>query len=413
MLEKYIEMFHGDIINVRDCRIEDVPKYLMKNQEKIVYFENINGYRAAGNIWSKRLRFNRALGENLIEMMIKSIDNPMNYNILDFDMKSEELSLLELPFPKYFEGDGGRYITSGVVFSEYAGKRNASFHRIMLLDNRRGAIRLVPRDLYTMHKNAVEHGEELKIAVVIGLEPNVLLAAATSVDYSVDEVKIASSLKYFSEGKKEVMMRAPNGIYVPYNSELILEGRITDEFVDEGPFLDITRTYDIVRKQPVVVFEKFYHRKNPIFHILLPGGYEHYNLMGLPREPTIFREIKKEGVDVLDVRLSYGGCSWLHGIVKIRKKNEDDGRRAIMAAFRGHRSLKHVVVVDEDINIDNMEDVEYAIATRFQGDKNLILLKERGSSLDPSKYNGNITTKLGFDATMPLGEREKFERVKF
>ena len=413
MLEKYIEMFKEDVVRVKRENIENIPRELIKNPYKILYFEDVNGYHAVGNLWSKRERFKKIIGDNLIERMIRSIETRMDYDTVDFDMKKHDLSLLEFPFPKYFEGDGGRYITSGVVFSEYEGKKNASFHRIMLLDSHRGVIRLVPRDLYTMYKKAIEHGEELKFTLAIGLEPNVLIAAATSVDYSIDEMKIASSLKYFSERRKEIMMPAPNGIYVPYNSELILEGRITNEFVDEGPFLDITKTYDKVRKQPVVVFERAYHRGEPIFHLLLPGGYEHYNLMGLPREPTIFREIKKEGIDILDVRLTHGGCSWLHGVVKIRKKNEEDGRKAIIAAFRGHKSLKHVVVVDEDINIDNMEDVEYALATRFQGDRDLIVKKERGSSLDPSAYKDNITTKIGFDATVPLSDRKKFERVKF
>ena len=198
---------------------------------------------------------------------------------------------------------------------------------------------------------------------------------------------------------------------MPYESEIILEGRITDEYVKEGPFLDITGTYDLVREQPVVVFEKFYVRKKPIFHLLLPGGYEHFNLMGMPREPTIYREVKKEGVDVIDVRLTPGGCSWLHGIIKIKKRREEDGKRAIYGAFRGHGSLKHVVIVDEDIDIWNMEEVEWAIATRFQGDRDLIKLeKVRGSSLDPSSYEGHLTTKLGLDATAPIDERGKFRR---
>ena len=410
MLEKYLDMFKEEVIRIESEELGNIPKYMKNERRKILYFEDVNGYRVMSNIWSERRRFKKIFGENIIVKIMESIDKPMDYRVVDFDMTSHDFSLLDFPFPKYFDGDGGRYITSGVVFSEYQGKRNASFHRIMLLDDRRGAIRLVHRDLYRMHKDAIEHGEELKVAVAVGLEPNVLLAGATSVDYSIDELKIASSLKYASEGKEEEVMRAPNGIYVPYNSEMVFEGRITNDFADEGPFLDITGTYDVVRKQPVIVFERFYHRGHPIFHLLLSGGYEHYNLMGLPREPTIFREIKREGVDVLDVRLTYGGCSWLHGVVKIRKKREDDGKRAIDAAFRGHRSLKHVVVVDEDIDIENIENVEYAIATRFQGDRDLVARKERGSSLDPSAYENNITTKLGFDATMPLSEREKFRR---
>ncbi|MEM1973258.1 MAG: UbiD family decarboxylase, partial [Thermoplasmata archaeon] len=112
----------------------------------------------------------------------------------------------------------------------------------------------------------------------------------------------------------------------------------------------------------------------------------------------------------LDVKLTYGGGSWLHGVVKIRKRREDDGKRAIMAAFRGHKSLKHVVIVDEDINIENLEEVEWAIATRFQADRDMIIIKERGSSLDPSRYSDDITAKMGLDATMK-GDGKKFKKI--
>ncbi len=412
MLEKYLELFRDEVVHIKDATLEGLVSHMKRERKRILYFEDANGYRVVANLWTSRERFKRVLSEDLINLLLTSIDSPMRYEIREFDMKSHDFSLLDFPFPRYYAGDGGRYITSGVVFAEYEGKRNASFHRLMILDERRAAIRLVPRDLYSMHQKAKERGEEIKIALAIGLEPNVLLAAATSVDYETDELEIASAIKYNSQGSYETAMITPNGNIVPYEVELLLEGRITNEYVDEGPFLDITGTYDIVRKQPVVVFERYYTRGKPIFHLLLPGGYEHFNLMGLPREPTIYREIKREGIDVVDVRLTPGGCSWLHAVVKIRKKRDDDGKRAILAAFQGHRSLKHVVIVDEDIDIGNMEEVEWALATRFQGDRDLIKLERvRGSSLDPSSYEGHLTTKLGFDATMPLDSREKFKRV--
>ncbi|EDY36136.1 3-octaprenyl-4-hydroxybenzoate carboxy-lyase subfamily [Aciduliprofundum boonei T469] len=410
MLADYIELF-GDVVNFKGLSLEEVAEEMKKERKKILYFEDINGYNAVANLWSERWRFGVFFNMHMLPLLLKSIEEPKDYKIVDFDMQSEDFSLLDFPFPKYYPGDGGRYITSAIVYAEHNGKRNASFHRMMLLDEHRAAIRLVPRDLYRMHKDAVEHGEELKIAVTIGNEPNMLLAAATSSEH--EELRISSAIKLNALGREEEVMRLPNGILVPYNSEIVLEGRITNEYVDEGPFVDITGTYDIVRKQPVVVFEKFYHRGNSIFHLLLSGGYEHYNLMGMPREPTIYRAIKNVGVDVQDVYLTPGGCSWLHAVVKIRKKDEEDGKKAIEAAFKGHGSLKHVVIVDEDIDTHNMQDVEFAIATRFQGDRDLVIYKKvRGSSLDPSSYGKeHLTTKIGIDATAPSGKLDEFKRV--
>jgi UbiD family decarboxylase len=262
-----------------------------------------------------------------------------------------------------------------------------------------------------MYNEAIAAGEELKISLVIGAFPTFLLSAATSVDYWIDESKIASSIRKKTLGEREKMVRMDNGIFVPFEAEYIFNGVITKEkYPVEGPFLDITRTYDMQENQPVAIFDSMYTNRDPVFHLLLPGGYEHYNLMGMPREPTIFNEIKKEGIDVIDVRLTYGGNSWLHGVVKIKKLKDDDGRRAIIASFKGHKSMKHVVVVDDDINIENMEEVEWAIATRFQADRDLIIIKERGSSLDPSRYDNDITAKMGLDATIK-GDRKKFQRV--
>lgn len=391
----------------------EITKYLLKYPKRPVFFKDLEGYEAVGNVWSERKNFEKVLAtKNIIRNLLDAIDNPEEYEIVEGRFhKTGDFSLSELPIPKYFENDGSNYITSGIVFSEYRGKRNVSFHRFMVIDDKRAVIRLVPRDLYRMYNEAISHGDELKISLVVGAFPTFLLAAATSVDYSVDESKIASSLRMITLGEKEKMVKMDNGIYVPAESEYVFNGVITPEkYPVEGPFPDITRTYDLQVNQPVVVFNSMLTLKNPVFHILLPGGYEHYNLMGIPREPTIYREVRKEGVDVLDVRLTPGGSSWLHGIVKIKKYREDDGRRAIMAAFRGHRSLKHVVVVDDDINIDSMEDVEWAIATRFQADRDLVVLKERGSSLDPSRYENDLTSKMGLDATIK-GDRNKFLRL--
>lgn len=137
--------------------------------------------------------------------------------------------------------------------------------------------------------------------------------------------------------------------------------------------------------------------------------------MGMPREPTIFNQVNKV-VKCLDVNINPGGCSWLHAIVQIEKRAEDDGMKAIQAAFAGHRSCKHVFVVDSDIDIYDPLSVEWAMATRFQGDRQMMVLpREQGSSLDPSSEpETHNTTKIGFDLTKPLKAQGKnFEKSFF
>ncbi len=313
--------------------------------------------------------------------------------------------LFDLPIPKYFERDAGRYMTASIVIvgeGKDFGKYNASFHRMMLLDERRVAARLVPpRHTYLRWKEAVEKGEELEIAIVIAPHPLFMLAAATRVEWG-KEFSYAASLM------KKLDVIEFDGIYCP-EAEIVMRGRITAEMVNEGPFVDITGTYDKVRKAPVIEIDKIYAKEDFIFYSITPSGYEHQILMGVPFEPEIYKAVAKV-CNVKNVVMSAGGKHYLHAIVQIEKITDGDGKNAIMAAFAAHPSLKHVVVVDEDINIYDSEDVEYAIATRFQADRDLVVITNaRGSSLDPSARD-NITAKMGIDATAK-GDREKYFRV--
>ena len=265
---------------------------------------------------------------------------------------------------------------------------------MMVLDGKRAVARILHRHLEAFIDRA---GGELDVAIVVGAPINFLLASACSVEIGKDEMGIANSLMPVRTVKLE------NGIVVPADAEFVFEARITKEMHDEGPFVDLTETYDVERSQRIVTFGKVHHRKEPIWHVLLPGGLEHKILMGMPREPTIYNEVSKV-VQCTGVNITPGGCSWLHAVVGIKKKSEDDGKKAIEAAFAGHKSLKHVVIVDEDIDICSQDEVEWAIATRVQADKDVVIKSnQKGSSLDPSADPDTYATaKMGIDATKPL-----------
>jgi len=367
--------------------------------------------RAAGNLWSTRERIAEAMQikkEQLIPMMLEAMVHPsLPKQVGDapfMDNVRKEFDLTSLPIPKYFPGDQGRYITSAVAVAEFEGKRNVSFHRMCLLDKRSFALRLVPRHLYTMWKGAQAKGRDLPVAFCMGLCPPILLAAATSTDYGTDEMHIASALKERTLGSPLEVAKLNNGLLVPSQSEIVFEGRITSRMVDEGPFMDITGTYDSVRPAPVFEVDRLYLRKDPLFHLLLPGGYEHYMMMGLPREPIIYRTVNQVVPRVHGVRLTEGGCCWLNGVVSITKNKEGDGINAALAAFSGHPSMKKVTIVDEDIDIFEDRQVEWAEATRFQASRSLLVVNNAaGSSLDPSAEG--TTSKIAIDATKPFGAK--------
>ena len=153
-------------------------------------------------------------------------------------------------------------------------------------------------------------------------------------------------------------------------------------------------------------------REDAMYHAILPAGFEHRLLQGLPQEPRIYRAVQNTVPTVKDVVLTEGGCCWLHAAVSIRKQTQGDGKNVIMAALAAHPSLKHVVVVDDDINVFDPEEIEYAIATRVKGDDDIVVVPgARGSSLDPAALPDGTTTKVGVDATIPLDRSKKFQRV--
>lgn len=386
-----------------------VTRILLENQSRPVRFTDLNGFEAVGNLFSTRESMSAGLGIGRDELLSKMLQassrtvEPIEVERPGFlDRIDDDFDLTNLPIPKFYPRDGGRYVTSGVAVSEFEGKKNVSFHRLMLLDRHRFAIRLVPRHLYTMFRASQAKGKDLPVAFCIGVQPAVLLAAATSTDYHQDELEIASALHLACRGERLEAARLGSGLLVPAEAEFVLEGRLTEETAEEGPFVDITGTYDDRRVQPVFKVDRLYMRRDPIFHIVLPGGLEHYLLMGLPREPMIYRAVNQVVPRVHGVRLTEGGCCWLHGVVSITKNKEGDAVNAIMAAFTGHPSMKQVTIVDEDINILDERQVEWAVATRFQADRGLVVVNHAaGSSLDPSSHG--TTSKVGIDATKPLG----------
>ncbi len=404
------------IVKGRVSRDLEVTRYLSKAGEAPVLFDNLDGHKAVGNLWASRRRIEEALKstpEQLSSRMLEAMSSPTPPQEVDsapFEQNIlTEFDLNESAIPKFFEGDGGRYITAGVIIAEFEGKKNMSFHRMMLIGDKRLAVRVVPRHLHAMHRKAKAKGEELKVAVAIGLCPSILLSAAMTVELGTDELAIANTLRQLCLGEPVAVRRIENGLLVPAYAEYVFEGRLTDQLTDEGPFVDITGTQDPVRKQPVLEVDRIYYRDDAIFQLILPAANEHYLMMGMPREPVIKKAVSVAVPEVHAVRLTEGGCCWLHGIISITKQREGDSVNAILAALGSHTSMKMVTIVDEDVDVYDDKEVEWALATRFQGDRDLILVKNaRGSSLDPSA--DQTTAKIGLDATKPLGSAG-FDRI--
>jgi UbiD family decarboxylase len=389
------------------------------------------GWRVTAGVCARREHYAWALGTDLggiVPRLVAALDAPAAPPRTGAapcqEVVSDRPDLSQLPILTHLPGDGGPYLTSAVaVISDPDHGRNVSFHRLMQIGPRTFTARIVEgRGTHTALQKALAAGQDLPVAICLGVPIHVLLAASMSPPKGVDELAIAHAL-----APTPVTPCVGLDLEVPAHCEAILEGRATPRAADEGPFIDLTETWDVVRSQPVIEIDRLTHRQAPILHALLPGGLEHKLLMGMPREPTIFQEVSKVA-DCRAVSITPGGMSWLHAVVQIHKQGADDGRRAIQAAFRGHTSLKHVVVIDEDINPYDPSEIEWAIATRFQADRDLMVLEDQpSSSLDPSAHQRPgekaRTAKMGIDATIPWTnasgrhlsetERDGFRKVRY
>ncbi|WP_440949062.1 UbiD family decarboxylase [Methanosphaerula subterraneus] len=377
--------------------------------DDLVFFEDLDGMRGVMNLTATRSALALALDIREESLLPTLAGCRFGGEVaVDGKVTAGHADLSKIPIMKHYPLDAGRYLTSAIVFSRYGGIQNGSIHRMLVLDRTHLAARLVEgRHTYNLHKAALADGEELPVAITIGTHPAVTFASCTRVPEG-KELAYAAELR----GGTLPVRECSNGVLVP-DAEIVLEGYIGAETAEEGPFVDITGTYDPVRIQPVITITGMHMKQDPIYHGILPGGAEHKMLMGAPYEPKIYTAVS--GVTgVKNVVLTSGGCGYLHAVIQVRKRTQGDAKNAIMAAFAAHTSLKHVVVVDEDIDPTSLAEVEYAIATRVRGDEDLMVITGvRGSSLDPCRLADGTNVKVGVDATMVMGREDEFVRARW
>ena len=391
-----------------------------------ILFEKVNESEqisVASNVVGTRKRFSLAIGakeQNLIHARVtQAIPKALKPRIMPSSdapfYENSSKDLYKLPVVTHFEKDAGPYITSSIVFvkDQERENQNSSIHRLLQLDDKHMAIRMVEgRHLHKCYSFAKDHGEDLKVAIAIGVHPAVGIAAAYQATYGIDEMLIANSLL---DGELTLSKSNYSQLYVPSHSEIILEGRVLKDRNEEEWMVEMLRTYDFRRKQPIFELDRIRFRNQAILHDILPGFAEHRLLMGLPVESKMFDAIKNVVPTTKAVCLTNGGSNWLDAVIQIHKRLEGEPKNALIAAFASHPSLKIATVVDEDIEPTDPVAVEYAISTRCQADKGfMIVTNVKGSSLDPSSDQQNLlTTKVGIDATSTLLKpKERFEIAK-
>ena len=226
-----------------------------------------------------------------------------------------------------------------------------------------------------------------------------------------DELEIAGALA----GRPiDVVRCLTNEVRVPADAEIVIEGRILPDVREpEGPFGEFPQYYGERANRHVMQVDAVTTREHPLFHMIVGGGLEHLLLGAIPREATILASLQRNFPGVEDVHLGLGGVGRYHLSIKLRKSQDGEGKNVLLGAFAAHYDIKQAIVVDTDVDIHDPREVEWAVATRFQADRDLIIIPHsQGSKLDPSSDNG-VGAKMGLDATIPVGAPEmKFKRIR-
>ncbi|MFB6267627.1 MAG: UbiD family decarboxylase [Halodesulfurarchaeum sp.] len=399
----------GDTLDVPrsvDPRFE-LPAVVVQDESRPIRFGSVEGYpdvTAVANLLSTRELVGSALGveaSQIIDRMRAAMDRPESLSDPvepTFDHVERNPTIDEhVPVPVFYEEHERRYFASSIVIARdpETGVHNLSFHRLQYDGGNELVMRLVERHLHDIYSRT---DGPLDVAVVMGVHPAVELAAATSISPDASELELANALM---DG--DLRVTEVDGITVPADAEVVWKARILEETREEGPFVDLSRTWDVVREQPVMEVTDLYLREDPLVRVIVPARSEHAHLMGVPQEPRIFRIVANTVPTVRNVVLTPGGCSWLHGVVQLEKRSAGDPKNAGLAALAGHPSMKKVTVVDTDIDPADPDAVEWATATRMQPDRDIETIEgAKGSSLDPSQdLERGVLTKWLVDATIP------------
>jgi len=391
-------------------------------------FERVKGFpgwRVLGGLFATRKLVALALEvpeEELLERYLtleeKRIPPVMvtDTPVKEIRWKGAEIDLYRLPIVTHAEKDIGPYVTIGIQIGKDpdTGIRNVSIHRMLLLGKDRLSL-WAPSDhhLGRMILKAEEKGRGLEVATAIGVDPAIIIGSQAKVPWGVDEFDVAGGLR----GAAVKLTKCDTiDVEVPAAAEIVIEGEtIPGERVADGPYGEYPGCYSEAKQAPVVKVTAITMRRNPIYQTALTGFpvTENHTLIEYANAAIVYREAKKISPEVRDVHVTPGGTFRHHAVVSMKKRHDEEARNVILGLLALGIGLKQVIVVDDDIDVYNSMEVEWALSTRMQPDRDIIIVPRLVcSTLDPSVPKPRTTAGWGIDATMPLGDRARFEKVK-
>jgi UbiD family decarboxylase len=400
-----------DITREIDPRFEITALVAKLEQERrfpILIFENVRGSKlpVVTNVHASRRRLAAAIGSeprSAVADYLKRIEQRIppkdvaSAPVKEVRLSGDELDLRALPQIVHHQDDAGPYLTAAVTLARdpLSGRLNCSFNRLMFLDKNHTSIHLtLAKHLWEFYTNAEKMKQPLPVAVILGAHPAWSLGALNIGSIDEEEFYLMGSL---AGEPMEVVAAETMDLKVPARAEMIIEGEILPfERVDEGPFGEFTGYSLGSRKREVFSVKTISRRKDAYLHDIAVGHLDHLLLSTIPMEANLFRAVKAMVPSVKAVRIPAPFTVY----VSIEKKTEGQGKNAILAVLGADLYMKHVIVVDHDIDIFNDQRVQWAVGTRCQADRDVMIVSNvGGSDLDPSDSRDGVTAKMGIDAT--------------
>ncbi|HYT85412.1 MAG TPA: UbiD family decarboxylase [Burkholderiales bacterium] len=400
----------------------------LEGNAKAVLFERVGkeGAQLAGNVMGGRARLARAFGATpdklLAEVLRRLRTAPQVVEVpreaapaQEVVLTGDKADLTMLPVNLQHGFDGAPYISASIDFvvDPSNGWTNVGVRRLMLRGRREAGIDInSPSDLRALYEAAVERGERLPVAFVVGAHPADFVAAVMRLP--VDELGLVASLR---DAPLAVVKCVSCDIRVPADAEWVLEGHLDERghVEAEGPYGEFLGYYGAVKQNPVFHLAAITRRRDALFQTATIGGRslgrtDTAQLNALRTEVMVWRALETAVREVVSVYAtpSSGGMYTLR--IAMRQRVPGEARNAIAAAFGCLANVKHVFVVDPEVDIFSDEQMDWALATRFQADRDLVVQSGfRTLPLDPSLSGARTGAKAGFDLTLPVGEARGIE----
>lgn len=389
-----------------------IEKLLVKDKTPVLYFKKVKGSRfpLVCNVAASRRLMAIGLNtteEELVEEYRKRENNKIKPRMVksavvqEVVLTGKDVNLYDYPHLTAHTADPGPYITGGLMIAKdpETGIRNSSYIRCQIVDKNTAYIHIHPgKHMHTYHRNAEKKGIPLEVAVVVGNHPTWALGSLSLVPIDVDEIDIMGGL---AQEPIELVKCKTVDLEVMANAEIVFEGEVLPNVRGkEGPFGEFTGYAVGAKDREVLKIKAITHRKDAIYQAISSGSTEHCVLPAIPKESYVFKIVKGACPTVRAIHVPFTGRGRFHYYVSIDKQAQGQPRNLAMAIFGADLLAKHVFVVDKDIDIFDEKQVLWALATRVQGDKDIITVPGAlGSDLDPSTAGEGVQCKVIIDAT--------------